>query len=389
MLRLNFEKIIYIWAIFILIGCGSEKLKKNKSTVADRENTSDSSLIYMNKFIEERKSEVNKKTSLINELIFVENNFSIFCVTESIGDEKISYSVVINSEETQKPSVNDPPYFESLYPLLNRLKKNYKIYNGVFNKTLDADGNGIGDFILCSEAIYAPSTVQRQVIYFYDGKNILSEAPFYSQSGFETGVCDEFIGIKEKIEVDKKGIVRIEHQENIKNHDLCDSLIMLSYEKIYTMESDKWIEHPFAATPGLYQNKLYLSIPHQFFTLIKDDEEWLKVEDCQNGGYYSMEFLDFKESEVKKGIILRFTEDGMDGYFLAGIKRLNAKRVVLYWRPSYDMIGDDDLRKIESQHQVLPMIIEELPVNGEYEITFDKVKKRVTTKPDKYNTTGC
>ena len=101
------------------------------------------------------------------------------------------------------------------------------------------------------------------------------------------------------------------------------------------------------------------------------------------------EFLDFKESEVKKGIILRFTEDGMDGYFLAGIKRLNAKRVVLYWRPSYDMIGDDDLRKIESQHQVLPMIIEELPVNGEYEITFDKVKKRVTTKPDKYNTTGC
>ena len=80
MLRLNFEKIIYIWAIFILIGCGSEKLKKNKSTVADRENTSDSSLIYMNKFIEERKSEVNKKTSLINELIFVENNFSIFCV---------------------------------------------------------------------------------------------------------------------------------------------------------------------------------------------------------------------------------------------------------------------------------------------------------------------
>lgn len=392
-------KNIYLILVIILFvySCGnspSENKVGTKENNQEQELTIDSfSQQLVDTFSVLRSYGKDKRSfNLKTEIVFQQEDFVIVNVTETIEYYEMQYSFALNTDMKQMPSNDDRPFYQDIYPELNKLKVNYQLFHGHFTRTNDILEDGSGDFILDMKDQYESLTTTRTRIVFYDGKSGLKSSDFYAASSYETGICDPFVGIKETLKIsDKKPYsVTISREEYIKNQDLCDSLIHLGYDKIYKQEKGKWSQQPMVATPTIVKSKAFKYLPNNFTFLTELDDEWVIVKNCQRGDYPGFSFFIDKKSSNEAVVVLAEREDNIDSYFLAGISQINKHRFILYWRPSESVDYGNNLQGIENGNVYFPMILEQNDKDVSlYRVTFFGSKKYLTPNPDKYNKKDC
>ena len=354
--------------------------------------SSDFIIQYTNKRKEQYKTltEYNIRVDVVVD----KPDFYMINFTEKINELSYPYCIVINPSFKNEFHQDVQEVYNEIYSDVLNQNLPFSFYFGNVNQTLDFSGDGSRDYILTSQRNFRTTVMSTSELLTYDGKRELKNTNIISRSDFESGICENIIGVKEELIVDNKlRNITLKRQENSTNGG-CDEtdFIKLSYEKVWLFENEKLSSQGYLNSPALDTFKLFKEFPKKFTFLSENNGQYVINENCQNGGANVYEFFLSNTSQQTHIYILKETADNIETYFVAGFRYEGDNSAVFYLRPTSatEMGGNfEDIENAKALNEI--RIFQDKDHPDQYWISIQKGMKPnpATIQPDNYPFVKC
>lgn len=388
--------ILFLLLIFIgLLSCNSNSENADVNQKVDSSLFIPSSYDFIINYTNIRKeaNKTVKEYEINSEIIISNSDFYIINFTEKIENYTYPYCIVINPVEKNEYHLDVRDRYNEIFSSIEKQNLPFSLFLGNVKQTLDFSNDGAPDYILTFENNLKTNVIGSSELLLYNGKADLRKTKVIAYSDFESGICENLIGVKEELIINNKSQkITISRHENISSSGNCndENLIKLNYEKDWKWDNAKLEFTYLLNTPMLDTLVQFQDFLKKFTFLTEIDGKTVVMENCQNGGANTYQFSKYGKNE--SAYMLRETEANIESYFVAGFKKLDEKSALFYLRPTSSMENIDDIEAIEKAKALnIVKISKDENINDKYWITLspDLQPNQATIQPDKYTFVKC
>ena len=156
---------------------------------------------FIESFTKIRKEKHNeiKDFQINSEVVILNSDFFAVNFSEKIGEYKYQYCIVINPTEKLAKIHDIQATYEEIIAFLDKQNISYNFFVGNLKQSIDFTNDGSPDYILTYENNFRTSTTNYSELILFNGKSDLKITKVIAHSDFESGVCENFIGVKEEL----------------------------------------------------------------------------------------------------------------------------------------------------------------------------------------------